>query len=680
MATCTISSSNVLSVSGVLAVRARLTITPVSVAGIVMATKPTTVTVINGIVSFPCERGTTVNIRGDILGYNSASGTNVLIPSTATATLEGLTSVASVPTSGLTIKDEGTALAGLFGTLNFVGAGVAATDSAGIATITITSSGAAWGQITGTFSTQTDLQTALNAKQTLDATLTALAGVTVAADQVIYATGADAFTVTSLTSFGRSLIDDADATAGRSTLGLGNVENTALSTWAGSANITTLGTIAAGSIPNTLITGLGTLSTQAASAVAITGGTIAGLTGLAIRSTGSGAFDLTFANAENLTAGKTLTFALGDTSRTLTIGASASVSGSNTGDQTSVSGNAGTATALATARAINGVAFDGTANITVTAAAGTLSGATLAAGVTASSLTSFGASIALGTPGSGVLTSCTGLPPVTGIVGWPANASGVLTNDGAGVLSWGAGGGGSQTPWTSAIDGDGFNLEDVGSLIPRAGSILGSAALPWLESFTGSTTQYESVVSSAGLITHAALGSATNIGIAFTSKGTGAYLLANSTSVTNGVLQFGGATSSFPALARVGTLLEVILADGSDFAPFKANRLDLTGIGTGATSAIAIPSSGRINWASAGQLYISSGTYFFTNSADSAFLPIAASQVVLNNVTKILQGAGTPESAVTAPVGSMFLRSDGGANTTLYVKESGAGNTGWIAK
>ena len=48
-------------------------------------------------------------------------------------------------------------------------------------------------------------------------------------------------------------------------------------------------------------------------------------------------------------------------------------SGTNTGDQTSVTGNAGTATALQTARTINGVSFDGTANITVTAAGSTLS-------------------------------------------------------------------------------------------------------------------------------------------------------------------------------------------------------------------------------------------------------------------------------------------------------------------
>lgn len=43
-------------------------------------------------------------------------------------------------------------------------------------------------------------------------------------------------------------------------------------------------------------------------------------------------------------------------------------------------------------------------------------------------------------------------------------------------------------------------------------------------------------------------------------------------------------------------------------------------------------------------------------------------------------GSGSPQTVVTAPVGSLFLRADGGAGTTLYVKESGTGNTGWVAK
>lgn len=74
----------------------------------------------------------------------------------------------------------------------------------------------------------------------------------------------------------------------------------------------------------------------------------------------------------------------------LTITGTASISGANTGDQTNITGNAGTATALQTGRAINGVTFDGTAPITITAAAGTLTGSTLNATVTASSLASLG--------------------------------------------------------------------------------------------------------------------------------------------------------------------------------------------------------------------------------------------------------------------------------------------------
>lgn len=65
-----------------------------------------------------------------------------------------------------------------------------------------------------------------------------------------------------------------------------------------------------------------------------------------------------------------------------------------------LTGNASTATALATPRAINGVNFDGTAPITVTAAAGTLTGTTLASGVTASSLTSLGTLTSLNVSGS----------------------------------------------------------------------------------------------------------------------------------------------------------------------------------------------------------------------------------------------------------------------------------------
>ena len=47
----------------------------------------------------------------------------------------------------------------------------------------------------------------------------------------------------------------------------------------------------------------------------------------------------------------------------------------------------------------------------------------------------------------------------------------------------------------------------------------------------------------------------------------------------------------------------------------------------------------------------------------------------------ILVGTGDPTGSVAAPVGSLFLRVDGGAGSTLYVKEGGGATAaGWAAK
>lgn len=45
----------------------------------------------------------------------------------------------------------------------------------------------------------------------------------------------------------------------------------------------------------------------------------------------------------------------------------------------------------------------------------------------------------------------------------------------------------------------------------------------------------------------------------------------------------------------------------------------------------------------------------------------------------ILSGLGSPEGFVTASIGSVYLRMDGGVSTSLYVKESGTGVAGWKA-
>ncbi len=66
--------------------------------------------------------------------------------------------------------------------------------------------------------------------------------------------------------------------------------------------------------------------------------------------------------------------------------------------------------------------------------------------------------------------------------------------------------------------------------------------------------------------------------------------------------------------------------------------------------------------------------------AGTVRLATNATGITINSGPTWTSGTGSPESVVTAPVGSLFSRTDGGASTTLYVKESGSGNTGWQPK
>lgn len=95
--------------------------------------------------------------------------------------------------------------------------------------------------------------------QAFDAGLQSISGLTTAADRTIYTTAADTYAVTTLTSFGRSIMDDADATAGRTTLGLGTMATQgsgAVSITGGSVAATTLtGDVAAARITTALNAG-----------------------------------------------------------------------------------------------------------------------------------------------------------------------------------------------------------------------------------------------------------------------------------------------------------------------------------------------------------------------------------------------------------------------------------------
>jgi hypothetical protein len=45
----------------------------------------------------------------------------------------------------------------------------------------------------------------------------------------------------------------------------------------------------------------------------------------------------------------------------------------------------------------------------------------------------------------------------------------------------------------------------------------------------------------------------------------------------------------------------------------------------------------------------------------------------------LLSGFGSPEGVVPSSPGRLYLNKNGGTGTTLYKKETGTGNTGWIA-
>jgi hypothetical protein len=99
--------------------------------------------------------------------------------------------------------------------------------------------GGTWGNISGTLANQTDLQTALDAKQPLDSMLTLLASVTVDAECLFIGNGSDSIQTVVFSSnsfparastgtlsakvisnFGLSLVDDGNAETARDTLGL----------------------------------------------------------------------------------------------------------------------------------------------------------------------------------------------------------------------------------------------------------------------------------------------------------------------------------------------------------------------------------------------------------------------------------------------------------------------------
>lgn len=134
------------------------------------------------------------------------------------------------------------------------------------------------------------------------------------------------------------------------------------------------------------------------------------------------------------------------------------------------------------------------------------------------------------------------------------------------------------------------------------------------------------------------------------------------------------------AYSKLNLTGSIVNADINASAAIALSKLATTGTlqctQVNATGTIAT-TTGDINAGSGGDVTSRSAATRIALTSDGSRPTI---NFGATNPVTIRRGAGTPEANVTANVGALYLRDDGGAGTCLYVKESGTGNTGWVAK
>lgn len=288
-----------------------------------------------------------------------------------------------------------------------------------------------------------------------------------------------------------------------------------------------------------------------------------------------------------------------------------------------LTGNASTATKLATARNINGVAFDGTADITVTAAAGTLTGNTLASGVTASSLTSVG--------------TLTNLTVTNAIVGSVTGNAGTVTD---GVYTTGTY---ANPSWITSLAGSKIS----GNISGNAANVTGTVAIA-----NGGTN-------------------ATTYGT--TGSGTRAIVY----DIGSNAFEAVSAGTSGQFLQSSGSAGDILWATPPNFTASAAGYAPASGGGTSnflrADGTWAVPAVGSVSANNVTAGTFSGATYTFSNSVTFS----SGVRVAFGETYKILNGGGTAVDVLSATtLGSGVVNS---SLTSVGTLTSGAIGTGFTA-
>lgn len=156
---------------------------------------------------------------------------------------------------------------------------------------------------------------------------------------------------------------------------------------------------------------------------------------------------------------------------------------------------------------------------------------------------------------------------------------------------------------------------------------------------------------------------------------------------TDGQMEWGSGSGAADVLLR--RLQADVLELQDELRLLRATNVQILSSRVGAESIdrFNVDASGKHQWGSGSgavdlNLYRTSAAKLKTDHAlevAGAFTALTTG-VVTGALTSdnIKRGSGTPEGAVTGVVGDIYQRTNGSSATSLYVKESGSGNTGWI--